>query len=161
MLQMRDAPAAPDEHPQYDDKNACCADGLPFPRRIWAIVAISFGTSLFVLDGSVANVALPTIGRELGVGNGAVTNVVTVYQLVLVMALLPFASMGDRIGHRTLYQAGQAIFLIASALTFLVSDFGWLVAARASSGRNVGLAFGLPRSNSPHPQSADRSRLDG
>jgi len=62
-------------------------DGLPIPRRYWAIAAISFGTSLFVVDGAIANVALPTIGRELGVGNGPVTNVVTVYQLMLVMVL--------------------------------------------------------------------------
>ena len=75
-------------------------DGLPKPRRYWAIAAISFGTALLVLDGAVANVALPTIARDLGVSNAAVTNVVAVYQLVLVMALLPFASLGDRMGHK-------------------------------------------------------------
>src|SRR5690606_760906 len=80
------------------------ADGLPLPRRLWAIAAISFGTALLVLDGAIANVALPTIARDLGVENGVVTNVVTVYQLVLVMVLLPFASVGDKIGHRRLYQ---------------------------------------------------------
>src|SRR5512139_3107294 len=85
-------------------------DGLPKPRRYWAIVAISFGTALLVLDGAVANVALPTIARDLGVSNAAVTNVVAVYQLVLVMALLPFSSLGDRIGHRRFYQAGQLVF---------------------------------------------------
>jgi DHA2 family multidrug resistance protein-like MFS transporter len=118
-------------------------DGLPLPRRYWAIAAISFGTSLFVVDGAIANVALPTIGRELGVGNGAVTNVVTVYQLVLVMVLLPFSSMGDRIGHRTLYQIGQVLFLIASAAVLFISDFTWLLVARAGQALGAGMALSV------------------
>ncbi len=39
-------------------------DGLDRPRRYWAIAAISFGTALLVMDGAIANVALPTIARE-------------------------------------------------------------------------------------------------
>jgi DHA2 family multidrug resistance protein-like MFS transporter len=118
-------------------------DGLPTPRRYWSIAAISFGTSLFVIDGAIANVALPTIGRELGVGNGAVTNVVTVYQLVLVMALLPFSSFGDRIGHRTLYQIGQVLFLIASGLVLFVDNFPLLLAARAGQALGAGMALSV------------------
>ncbi len=41
------------------------ADGLPMPRRAWAIGAVSFGTALVVLDGAIATVALPTIARDL------------------------------------------------------------------------------------------------
>ena len=62
--------------------------GLPKPRRLWAIAAISFGTSLLVIDSNIANVALPTIARDLNVGEAAVTNVVTIYQLVLVLSLI-------------------------------------------------------------------------
>ncbi|MCV0382118.1 MAG: MFS transporter [Erythrobacter sp.] len=113
------------------------------PRRLLAIVAISFGTALFVLDGAVANVALPTIARELGVGNGVVTNVVTVYQLVLVMGLLPFASLGDRIGHRRLYQLGQTIFLVTSAAVYFVNDFAALLIARAGQALGAGMALSV------------------
>ena len=118
-------------------------DGLPMPRRILAIFAISFGTALFVLDGAVANVALPTIARELGVGNGIVTNVVTVYQLVLVMGLLPFSNMGDRIGHRRLYQIGQAIFLVATCAIYFVDGFAMLLLARAGQALGAGLALSV------------------
>ena len=118
-------------------------DGLPIPRRYWAIAAISFGTSLFVVDGAIANVALPTIGRELGVGNGPVTNVVTVYQLVLVMVLLPFSSLGDRVGHRNLYQVGQVLFLLASAVVLFISDFTWLLVARAGQALGAGMALSV------------------
>ena len=118
-------------------------DGLPLPRRYWAIAAISFGTSLFVVDGAIANVALPTIGRELGVGNGPVNNVVTVYQLVLVMVLLPFSSLGDRVGHRNLYQVGQVLFLFASAVVLFISDFSWLLVARAGQALGAGMALSV------------------
>ena len=43
--------------------------------------------------------------------------------LVLVMALLPFSSLGDRIGHRRFYQAGQLVFLVASALCLFANGF--------------------------------------
>ncbi|HYD23898.1 MAG TPA: MFS transporter, partial [Croceibacterium sp.] len=109
---------------------ASAADGLPKPRRYWAIAAISFGTALLVLDGAIANVALPTIARDLAVSNAVVTNVVTIYQLVLVMVLLPFSSLGDRMGHRRFYQAGQALFLVASALCLLAESFLALLALR-------------------------------
>lgn len=111
------------------------------PRRAWAIVAISFGTALLVLDGTIANVALPTIAQSLGVGDAVVTNVVTVYQLVLVMLLLPFSSLGDRIGHRRLYQAGQVLFMLASALCFFAENLPVLLLLRALQA--VGAAMAL------------------
>ncbi|KRA83573.1 MFS transporter [Altererythrobacter sp. Root672] len=118
-------------------------DGLPKPRRWWAIAAISFGTALLVLDGAIANVALPTIARDLGVSNAAVTNVVAVYQLVLVMVLLPFSSLGDRMGHRRLYQYGQALFLVSSALCLFVGDFLVLLALRGLQAVGAGMALSV------------------
>ena len=113
------------------------------PRRMWAIVAISFGTALFVVDGAIANVALPTIARDLGVTNGAVTSVVTLYQLVMVMVLLPFATVGDRVGHRRLYQLGQVLFCIASAATFLVQTFWMLLLVRGLQAVGAGIALSV------------------
>src|SRR6187402_1794388 len=119
------------------------ADGLPKPRRYWAIAAISFGTALLVLDGAIANVALPTIARDLGVTNAAVTDVVAVYQLVLVMALLPFSSLGDRIGHRRFYQAGQLLFLVASALCLFANGFVVLLLLRALQALGAAMALSV------------------
>jgi DHA2 family multidrug resistance protein-like MFS transporter len=119
------------------------SDGLPQPRRWWAIIAISFGTALLVLDGAIPTVALPTIARDLGVSNGVVTNVITIYQLVLVMVLLPFASMGDRIGHRTLYQWGQLLFMASSALCLLADSFALLLVLRALQAVGAGMALSV------------------
>lgn len=113
------------------------------PRRTVAIAAISFGTALFVIDGAIANVALPTIARDTGVGPGSVVAVVTLYQLVLVMGLLPFANLGDRLGHRRLYQIGQVIFLVASAMSLLVTGFASLLAVRVGQALGAGMALSV------------------
>ena len=138
MLRMRDdegvTPAA-----LKDEEDS----GLPMPRRIWAIVAISFGTALFVLDGTIANVALPTIAGELSVEEGVVVNVVTVYQLVMVMALLPFANLGERLGLRRVYQTGQVIFMAASALAFLANSLPMLLVIRAGQALGAGMAMSV------------------
>ncbi|WP_187336191.1 MFS transporter [Novosphingopyxis iocasae] len=118
-------------------------DGLPMPRRLWAIAAISFGSALFVIDGTVANVALPTIARDLNVADGVVTNVVTIYQLVMVMVLLPFSTLADRLGHRNLYQLGQCVFLAASAMSFFVDSLPGLLILRAGQALGAGMALSV------------------
>ena len=123
--------------------NAAPRDGLPMPRRFWAIVAISFGTALLVIDGAIANVALPTIGRELGVSSSVVTNVVTIYQLVLVMLLLPFSSVGDKLGHRRLYQYGQAVFMVSSGLCLFADSFAVLLVLRAVQALGAAMALSV------------------
>lgn len=106
------------------------ADGLPAPRRYTAILALSLGTILTTVDGTIVNVALPTLARDLGATPSASVLVVTVYQLVTMMALLPCSAIGDRIGHRTLYQYGQALFVIASLLCFFAESLPFLVLVR-------------------------------
>jgi DHA2 family multidrug resistance protein-like MFS transporter len=106
-------------------------DGLPTPRRYLAILAVAFGTALAVIDGSIVTVALPTLARDLGVDSSAAVLVVTVYQLVLVMALLPFSALGSRIGLRRLYQYGQVTFLVATILCFFARSLPFLLVVRA------------------------------
>src|SRR3546814_7930535 len=66
-----------------------------------------------------------------GVQTCALPILVTVYQLVLVMLLLPFSALGDKVGHRKLYQAGQLMFLLATSLCFFATNLGTLIFARA------------------------------
>ena len=143
MLQSRTHPTGADASPGPKSDDADNYPGLPMPRRIWAIVAICFGTSLLVIDGAIASVALPTIARDLGVSNAVVTNVITVYQLVLVMFLLPFSSLGDRVGHRRLYQAGQALFMLSCALCFFADSFALLLVLRAVQAIGAAMALSV------------------
>ncbi len=132
--------ARPSAHSRPDHAEG---EGLPMPRRIWAIIAVSFGTALFVVDSTIANVALPTLSRELNVSEGAVTSVVTIYQLVMVMGLLPFAKLGDRVGHRRIYQTGQVLFCLSSALVWFIDSFPLLLVLRAMQALGASLALSV------------------
>lgn len=118
-------------------------DGLPAPRRYLAILAISFGTALAVIDGSVVTVALPTLAHDLGVHASAAVLVVTVYQLVLVMTLLPFSALGSRIGLRRLYQFGQLLFLVLTVLCFFARSLAFLLVVRAMQALGAGAALSV------------------
>ena len=88
--------------------------GLPLPQRYWAILVVALGITLAVLDGAIANVALPTIARTLNATPADSIWVVNAYQLTITISLLPLASLGDRIGYRRIYMAGLALFTLAS-----------------------------------------------
>ncbi|TPG12308.1 MFS transporter [Sphingomonas oligophenolica] len=118
-------------------------DGLPLPRRFYAIGAISFGTALIIIDGGVANVALPTIARDLHVGSSAVVSIVTIYQLTLVMLMLPFAALGERIGLKRMYQLGQLVFTIATLLCFFAKSLPFLLIVRAAQAIGAAAALSL------------------
>lgn len=127
-------PFAPDLAPRKTDREdggGLPADGMPSPRRYLAIAAISLGTILTVIDGQIAGVALPTIAHDLKVDSSAAVLIVTVYQLVLVMTLLPFSALGDRIGLKRLYQIGQIVFTIATAMCFFAKSLPFLLVIRA------------------------------
>ena len=73
--------------------------GLPLPQRYWAIVVVALGITLAVLDSAIANVALPTIARDLRASAASSIWIVNAYQLAVTISLLPLASLGDRIGY--------------------------------------------------------------
>jgi DHA2 family multidrug resistance protein-like MFS transporter len=105
-------------------------DGLPTPRRYLAILAVSCGTAMSVIDSYMPAVALPTLARDLNVAPSSAVLLVTVYQLVLVMTVLPFSALGDRIGLRRLYQCGQLTFAAASLLFFFAKSLPFLLVVR-------------------------------
>ncbi len=107
-------------------------DGLPLPRRYGAIGALCCGTALIIIDGGIANVALPSIAHDLNVEPSAVVSIVTIYQLMLVMLLLPFAGLGERIGLKRMYQLGQTIFTVATLLCFFAKSLPFLLIVRAA-----------------------------
>lgn len=109
-------------------------DGLPTPRRRFAILAIWMAMAMSVLDGSIANVALPTIGRELGADPGSSIWIVNAYQLAITVALLPLAALGDKLGYRRVYIAGLTVFVAGSLACALSQSLLQLTAARIFQG---------------------------
>ncbi|QJU58918.1 MFS transporter [Sphingomonas sp. AP4-R1] len=117
--------------------------GLEGWRFTLAVAAISLGTMLTIIDGAIATVALPTISRDLHVDSSSAVLVVTVYQLVLVMALLPFSALGDRIGLKRLYQGGQLVFTLATILCFFAHSLGFLLVVRALQATGAAAALSV------------------
>jgi DHA2 family multidrug resistance protein-like MFS transporter len=118
-------------------------DGLPTPRRYLAILAVSLGTALAVLDGSIVTVALPTMAHDLRVNSSTAVLVVTVYQLTLVMTLLPFSALGIHLGLRRVYQYSQLIFLIATVLCFFARSLPFLLVVRVIQALGAGAALSV------------------
>ncbi|MCL8485993.1 MFS transporter, partial [Bradyrhizobium denitrificans] len=110
------------------------ADGLPLPQRTWAIVTIALGIVLAVVDGAIANVALPTIARDLNASPAFSIWIVNGYQLAVTISLLPLASLGEIIGYRRVYLAGLVLFTAASAFCALADNLPLLTLARILQG---------------------------
>jgi DHA2 family multidrug resistance protein-like MFS transporter len=108
--------------------------GVPIPQRYWAILVVALGIGLSVLDGAVANVALPTIAHDVHASAAASIWVVNAYQLAVTITLLPLASMGERIGYRRIYLGGLILFTIASLGCALASSLPTLALARVIQG---------------------------
>ncbi|WGS02123.1 MFS transporter [Bradyrhizobium sp. ISRA443] len=110
------------------------ADGLPKPQRNWAILTIALGLVMAVIDGSIANVALPTIARDLDASPAFSIWIVNGYQLAITISLLPLASLGEIIGYRRVYLAGLVLFTLASAFCALSHTLPLLTVARVMQG---------------------------
>ena len=89
-------------------------DGVPVPRRYWAIAAIILAICMSVLDSTIANVALPSIARDFHASNAASIWVINSYQLAILACLLPLASLGEIVGYRMISQTGMVVFTLAS-----------------------------------------------
>jgi DHA2 family multidrug resistance protein-like MFS transporter len=109
-------------------------DGLPKPRRYWSAAAIWLALSMAVLDGAIANVALPTIARELGATAATSIWVINAYQLTITMLLLPLAALGDGLGYRRIYIPGLVLFTVGSVACALSPTLELLIAARVFQG---------------------------
>src|ERR1700757_1595063 len=110
------------------------SDGLPVPRRYWAILTIALGLVLAVIDGAIANVALPTIAIDLNASPSFSIWIVNGYQLAITISLLPLASLGEIIGYRRVYLAGLLLFTLASAFCALAHTLVLLTVARIIQG---------------------------
>lgn len=109
-------------------------DGLPVPQRYGAILAIALGITVAVLDGAIANVALPTIARELNASPAESIWIVNAYQLAIIISLLSLAFIGDMIGYRRVYQCGLVLFTCTSLFCALSDSLTMLTIARVLQG---------------------------
>ncbi len=112
--------------------------------RRWTLVAAILGSSLAFVDGTVVNVALPAIQRQLGATTSDAQWVMESYALFLASLLLVGGVLGDRFGRKRIFMIGTALFTLASIGCSLSTAIGPLIAARAIQG--IGAALLVPGS---------------
>ena len=117
---------------------------LRSPRGRGVLAATILGSGMAQLDGTVVNVALPRIGRDLHAGLTALQWTVNAYTLTLAGLLLLGGSLGDRLGRRKVFVVGVIWFTVASAGCTLAPEPTTLIAMRALQG--VGAAMLTPGS---------------
>jgi len=118
-------------------------DGLPAPRRHWAVATLLLALTVAVLDASIANVALPTIARDFGVRADEVVWIVNAYNLMVVCTLLPLSALGERIGFKRLFAWGLVLFTLASMASALSTSLAMLTAARVAQGLGAAVLMSL------------------
>lgn len=100
-------------------------------HRYIAIGAVLLVLAMTVLDGTVVNVALPVLAKEFNVSDSSAVWIVTIYQLVITMLLLPVSSIGDIYSYKRNYVIGIVVFTFGSVLCAMSQSFGMIVGARA------------------------------
>lgn len=87
-----------------------------------------------MLDGAIANVALPTIASDLNASPAASIWIVNAYQIAIVIALLPLSFLGDMVGYRRIYKIGLVVFIFTSLACALSRSLEMLTFARVAQG---------------------------
>ncbi|WP_227998917.1 MFS transporter [Nocardia australiensis] len=112
------------------------------PRRWWILGVLCLSLLVLMIDGTVLNIAIPSLIRELGASPSDVQWILDAYVLVFAGLLLTSGSLSDRFGRRRMLIVGLAVFGAASLLAVLASEPWQVVGARAAMG--VGGALLMP-----------------
>lgn len=130
------------EHGDGHGHHGEAPSGPPDPRRWLILTLLCMAQFMLIVDVTVVNVALPTIGDELSLGAGALTWVVTAYTLFFGSLLLLGGRVGDLLGRRRMFLVGLMVFTVASLVSGLAESGGLLITARSAQG--VGAAIMSP-----------------
>ncbi len=117
-------------------------DHTATPHRWWAMAAIALGTSLIIMDATIANVALPVVIEDLGMSATEAQWVSAVYALVFASLMLTSGRLGDLFGRKLMFVAGMVVFMASSLVVGGATAPMMLLAGRLAQG--VGAAMVLP-----------------
>ena len=133
------------------------------PSRVAVLLVMCVGYFLVLLDVTIVNVALPTIGRRLHAGVSGLQWVVDGYALALAGLMLTGGTLGDLHGHKRVVLCGLTVFGIASLGCGLAGSMGMLIVGRV--GQGLGAALMLPGTlaviANAYPDERERARAIG
>src|SRR5712671_924179 len=114
------------------------------PRRRWGLTATILGSSMAFIDGTVVNIALPTLQATMGATIADVQWVVEAYTLFLAALMLTGGALGDRFGRKRIFLIGVVVFTASSIACGLAPTMPALIASRGMQG--IGAALMVPGS---------------
>lgn len=116
-----------------------------YSRKWFVMLAVAMGIFLSTVDGSIMNVALPTLREEFGAGFSAVQWVILAYSLTQGTLTLMVGRLGDIYGKKRIYTTGYLVFVAASALAGFSPSVGALIGFRVlqAVGASMILALGI------------------
>ncbi|QXJ24010.1 MFS transporter [Actinomadura graeca] len=116
-------------------------ESVSLPRSRWAALGVLSATMLMtILDGSIVTVAMPAIQQDLGFSSAGLSWIVNAYLIPLGGLLLLAGRLGDLLGRKALFLAGNALFTAASLLAGAATGPALLIAARFLQGVGSALA---------------------
>lgn len=118
-------------------------DGLGQPQRFWAVLAVALGLVMAVLDGAIANVALPTIAADVHVSPHDSVSIINAYQIAVIVLLLPMASLGEIYGYKRVFLIGVVLFTLASLACAMSRTLDQLTIARIFQGCGAGVQMSV------------------
>jgi EmrB/QacA subfamily drug resistance transporter len=135
---------------------------IDYSRKWYVMAAVAMSTFLATIDGSIVNVALPTLVQDLDADFATVQWVVLAYLLTLATLLLSMGRLGDMVGKKPIYTAGFVVFTTGSVLCGLAPTVYWLIAFRVlqAVGAAMTLALGMAIVTEAFPPS-ERGRALG
>lgn len=129
--------------PADEDARSDNEDGLAYPRRFWAILSVVLSIVTLVSASTIVTVALPAITEDFATTPATAIWLVNGFQLALVVSLLPASVLGERIGHRALFQLGLSLFIVGAALSAFAASIDLLIAARVAQGAGAAAALSV------------------
>jgi EmrB/QacA subfamily drug resistance transporter len=138
------------------------ADQIDYSRKWYVFAGVAMGIFLSTIDGSIVNIALPTLVQELHAHLATVEWVVLAYLLALGTLMLSMGRLGDMIGKKPIYLVGFVIFTLGSVLCGLAPNIYWLIGFRVvqAVGGSMIMALGMAIVTESFPPS-ERGRALG
>jgi EmrB/QacA subfamily drug resistance transporter len=116
---------------------------VDYSLKWYVMAAVGMGVFLSTIDGSIVNVALPTLVRSLNTDFPTVQWVVLAYLLTITTLMLSIGRLADMIGKKTIYTTGFIVFTLGSVLCGLSPTVYWLVAFRVVQAIGAAMVFAL------------------
>ncbi|MFT5701634.1 MAG: EmrB/QacA subfamily drug resistance transporter [Desulforhopalus sp.] len=124
-------------------ENASSSTMTDYGRKWFVMAAVGAGVFLATVDGSIINVSLPTLVRELDTEFAVVQWVVLAYLLTITCTMAAIGRLADMVGKKSIYMLGFAIFTLGSALCGLAPTVHWLIAFRVLQATGAAMTMAL------------------